>query len=141
MKKMVRTLCLIWWGIFGCAGILLFTGCSWKQEKPEKTNLAFTVVDEARLPDELLKLVAEMKEASFKMTYADSGYLYLCVGYGKQDSGGYSITVDDLYASGEMIYLDTSLIGPKQAKELGETPSYPYIVIKTPFEDKTVVFD
>ena len=129
MKKIVRTLCLIWLGIFGCAGILLFTGCSWKQEKPEKTNLAFTVVDEARLPEELLK------------TYADSGYLYLCVGYGKQDSGGYSITVDDLYASGEMIYLDTSLIGPKQAKELGETPSYPYIVIKTPFEDKTVVFD
>ena len=51
MKKMVRTLCLIWLGIFGCAGILLFTGCSWKQEKPEKTNLAFTVVDEARLPE------------------------------------------------------------------------------------------
>lgn len=141
MKKIARTLCLIWWGIFGCAGILLFTGCSWKQEKPEKTNLAFTVVDEARLPEELLKLVAEKKEASFKMTYADSDYLYLCVGYGKQDSGGYSITVDDLYASGEMIYLDTSLIGPKQAKELSKTPSYPYIVIKTPFEDKTVVFD
>ena len=40
-----------------------------------------------------------------------------------------------------MIYLDTSLIGPKQAKELSKTPSYPYIVIKTPFEDKTVVFD
>ncbi len=112
-----------------------------QQEKPEKINLAFTVVDEARLPEELLKLVAEKKEASFKMTYADSGYLYLCVGYGKQDSGGYSITVDDLYASGEMIYLDTSLIGPKQAKELSKTPSYPYIVIKTPFEDKTVVFD
>ena len=141
MKKIARTLCLIWLGIFGCAGILLFTGCSWKQEKPEKTNLAFTVVDEARLPEELLKLVAEKKEASFKMTYADSGHLYLCVGYGKQDSGGYSITVDDLYASGEMIYLDTSLIGPKQAKELSKTPSYPYIVIKTPFEDKTVVFD
>ena len=70
MKKMVRTLCLIWLGIFGCAGILLFTGCSWKQEKPEKTNLAFTVVDEARLPEELLKLVTEKKEASFKMTYA-----------------------------------------------------------------------
>ena len=34
--------------------------------------------DEARLPEELLKLVAEKKEASFKMTYADSGYLYLC---------------------------------------------------------------
>ena len=66
MKKIVRTLCLIWWGIFGCVGILLFTGCSWKQEKPEKTNLAFTVVDEARLPEELLKLVAEKKEASFK---------------------------------------------------------------------------
>ena len=53
MKKIVRTLCLIWLGIFGCTGVLFFTGCSWKQEKPEKTNLAFTVVDEARLPEEL----------------------------------------------------------------------------------------
>lgn len=141
MKKIARTLLPDLAGNIRMRWDTLFTGCSWKQEKPEKTNLAFTVVDEARLPEELLKLVAEKKEASFKMTYADSGYLYLCVGYGKQDSGGYSITVDDLYASGEMIYLDTSLIGPKQAKELGETPSYPYIVIKTPFEDKTVVFD
>lgn len=88
----------------------------------ENKSSPSSVVDEARLPEELLKLVTEKKEASFKMTYADSGYLYLCVGYGKQDSGGYSITVDDLYASGEMIYLDTSLIGPKQAKELAETP-------------------
>ena len=92
--------------------------------KAGETNLAFTVVDEARLPEELLKLVAEKKEASFKMTYADSGYLYLCWATESRTSGGYSITVDDLYASGEMIYLDTSLIGPKQAKELGETPSH-----------------
>lgn len=141
MEKNFRALCLIWLGIFGFSGMLLFTGCGWKAEKQEKINLAFTVVDEARLPEELLALVTEKKEAPFKMTYADSGYLYLCVGYGKQDSGGYSITVDDLYTTGEMIYVDTRLIGPKQAKDLGETPSYPYIVIKTPFEDKTVVFD
>ena len=97
-------------------------------------------MDEARLPEELLKLVAEKKEASFKMTYADSGYLYLCVGYGNR-TAALQYYSGRLYASGEMIYLDTSLIGPKQAKELSKTPSYPYIVIKTPFEDKTVVFD
>ena len=66
MKKIVRTLCLIWWGIFGCAGILLFTGCSWKQEKPEKTNLAFTVVDEAPLPEEITVLEEVTSQPAYK---------------------------------------------------------------------------
>ena len=140
MKKIARTLCLIWWGIFGCAGILLFTGCSWKQEKPEKINLAFTVVDEARLPEELLKLVAEKKEASFKMTYADSGYLYLCVGYGKQDSGGYSITVEQLYLSENTIVFDTELMGPAKGETGNSGPSCPYIVVKTEYLEEPVIF-
>ena len=140
MKKIVRTMCLIWLGIFGCTGILLFTGCSWKQEKPEKINLAFTVVDEARLPEELLKLVAEKKEASFKMTYADSGYLYLCVGYGKQDSGGYSITVPELYLTDNSIIVKTELKGPERSEPTGEEPSYPYIVLRTELLEEPVVF-
>ena len=74
-------------------------------------------------------------------TYADGGYLYLCIGYGKQETGGYSIAVNDLYETANAIYLDTSLIGPKEADGKNGNPSYPYLVIKTPFMDKTVVFD
>ncbi|MBQ7841551.1 MAG: protease complex subunit PrcB family protein [Lachnospiraceae bacterium] len=116
-------------------------GCSFTEDEEEKTNLEFTVVDEERLPEELGEMVEEKKGEAFKMTYADGGYLYLCIGYGKQETGGYSITVDDLYATENAIYLDTNLIGPKDVSQKGNQPSYPYIVVKTPFMDKTVVFD
>lgn len=120
---------------------VLMTGCSFGREEEEKTNLEFTVVDEERLPEELKKIVNEKKEEAFKLTYGDGGYLYLCVGYGKQETGGYSISVNALYTTQNALYVDTDLIGPKDAKEKGSGASYPYIVIKTPFVDKTVVFD
>ena len=107
---------------------LMFAGCSFGEKKEEQTQLEFTVVD-------------EKKAEPFKLTYGDSGYLYLCVGYGRQPSGGYSISVNALYATDNAVYLDTELTGPKDVSEQGENPSYPYIVIKMPFVDKTVVFD
>ncbi len=117
------------------------TGCKNKNDGEEKTNLEFTVVDEGRLPEELKKIVGEKKESPFNLTYADGGYMYLCVGYGRQNKGGYSIAVNDLYATQSEICLDVDLIGPKESEAAGSEPSYPYIVIKTPFVDKTVVFD
>lgn len=121
--------------------VVMLAGCSFGKEEEKKTNLEFTVVDEERLPDELKKLVEEKKQEAFKLTYADGGYLYLCIGYGKQETGGYSISVNELYATDNAIYLDTNLIGPKEADARGNSPSYPYLVVKTPFMDKTVVFD
>lgn len=132
------------WFLAGMLVIVLaavIAGCSFGDEAEEKTDLEFTVVDEARLPEALKEMVEEKKAETFKMTYADGGYLYLCVGYGKQATGGYSITVSDLYATENAIYLDTNLIGPKDASQKTGQPSYPYIVVKTPFMDKTVVFD
>ena len=67
---------------------LMFAGCSFGEKKEEQTQLEFTVVDEKRLPEELLEMVEEKKAEPFKLTYGDSGYLYLCVGYGRQPSGG-----------------------------------------------------
>lgn len=119
----------------------LSSGCTFGEKEEEKANLEFTVVDEERLPEELKEMIDDKKAEAFKMTFADGGYLYLCIGYGKQSTGGYSITVDDLYATENAIYLDTNLIGPKDVTEKGNQASYPYIVVKTPFMDKTVVFD
>ena len=92
-------------------------------------------------PEELKEIVEEKKENAFKLTYADEGYLYICTGYGKQDSGGYSITVDSLYETENAVYVNTNLLGPKAGTASGNSPSYPYIVIKVEFRDKTVVFD
>lgn len=120
----------------------MLSACGGETEKEEnRNNLEFTVVSEDRLPDELKEILDQKKESAFKLTYADEGYLYICVGYGKQESGGYSVTVNELYETDNAIYANTNLLGPKAGSSPGTSPSYPYIVLKIEFRDKTVVFD
>ena len=64
------------------------------------------------------------------MTYQSEDYLYIMVGYGLQNSGGYSIAVEGLTLAGEGICCETRLLGPDGGEELTTAVSYPYIVIK-----------
>lgn len=121
---------------------ILLTGCALgTKETTRLRDLEFTVVSEERLPEELKKLVDERKTAPFKVTYSDNEYLYICVGYGEQKTGGYSIAVDDLYLTDNAVYINTSLLGPGPEEVTGTALSYPYIVVKTEYLDKTVVFE
>ena len=121
---------------------LLLTGCGLGLHKTTKLrDLEFTVVSPELLPAELVQLIEERKTEAFKITYSDKEYLYLCVGYGRQETGGYSIAVDELYLSDESIHLDTSLLGPGPEEQKGDSPSYPFIVIKLEYMDETVEFD
>ena len=103
-------------------------------------DLEFTVVENAEVPEELLTIIEEKKSANFKLTYEDGGYLYIVVGYGEQNTGGYSIAVKELFLTSNAIYIDTNLIGPSKEEKITEAASYPYIVIKTEYLDKSVVF-
>lgn len=132
MKKIICFLVIMTMALFMCA-------CMDKKEE-EKKNLEFTVVTEERLPEELKEIIDSKKEKAFKLTYADGGYLYICIGYGKQETGGYSIAVNALYSTENAIYADMNLMGPKEVDKQS-VPSYPYLVLKTPFMDKAVVFD
>lgn len=121
---------------------LLLTGCGiGTSENTRLRDLEFTVVSEERLPEELKALVEERKTAEFKITYSDNEFLYICIGYGEQATGGYSIAVNDLYLTENAIYISTSLLGPGPEDKTGNSPSYPFIVVKTEFLDKTVVFE
>lgn len=118
------------------------TGCSISSGEPTKLrDLEFTVVSEEVLPEELKALVEERKTGEFKITYTDADALYICTGYGEQPTGGYSITVDELYLAEDAIYISTSLLGPASGETPPEAPSYPYLVVKTELLDKTVVFE
>lgn len=88
-------------------------------------------------------MVEEKKTQGFKMTYQDGGFLYICMGYGEQETGGYSIAVNALYETENAVYFDTTLLGPKPGENDGkkQSPSYPYVVVKTEMVEKPVVFD
>ena len=132
----------MWKRVFLIGIILIFlSGCSIQKNETEKLrDLEYTIAADKELPEELKEIVEEKKKESFKLTYESEGSLYLCVGYGEQATGGYSIAVNELYLSENAIYFDTSLIGPDSSETVAETASYPYPVVKTEYLDKPVVF-
>lgn len=122
--------------------IVVFPGCTMLSEERVKLNdLGFTVLSEEVIPQELKTIIDEKKSEPFKLTYSDEAYLYIVIGYGQQSSGGYSIAVNELYLAEESIYVNTTLLGPEQKDAGNKTPSCPYIVLKTDFIDKPVVFE
>ena len=145
MKKNMQE--LIRYGILATGFLVpcLLAGCGRHRDPMEKIkDLEFTVLAEENIPEELRTVIEEKKSSAFKVTYQDNGFLYICVGYGQQVSGGYSITVNALYLTDNAIYADTTLLGPDPADpatEKKKAPSCPYIVLKTEFIDKPVVFE
>lgn len=131
------------WKVLGAVAICVWalTACTFGQKKTDKLrDLDFTVVSDDRLPEELKAILEDKKQNEFKITYTDDKYLYICIGYGEQQTGGYSISVRELYLTENAIYVDTDLLGPSATEVIKETLSYPYIVIKIEYLDKTVVF-
>jgi len=118
------------------------TGCKTEDTDVKKIkDLEFTVVEDADLPGELKEIIDEKKEEPFKLSYSNKDYLYIVVGFGKQNSGGYSIAVDELYLSSNAIYIDTNLIGPTQDDMVSQGVTYPYVVVKLELRDEMVVFE
>lgn len=132
----------MWKRVFLIGMILIFlSGCSIQTNRTEKLkDLEYTIVEKEELPEELCDILEEKKKESFKLTYEAEGALYLCVGYGEQATGGYSISVNELYLSENAVYFDTNLIGPEASEHASEAVSYPYLTVKTEYLDKPVVF-
>jgi len=120
---------------------LLFTACGAAENVQEDgQKLDFTVVEDADLPEELRTVIEDKKETAFKLTYSCNGYLYIVQGYGEQKTGGYSITVDRLNEAENVLYFETTLMGPQKDEEVSSAVTYPYIVVKVEDKDKSVVF-
>jgi len=132
--------------IYVCAAALimgaLLAGCTFlSEERIKLRDLEFTVLSEDKIPEELKALIEEKKQSPFRFTYSDKENLYICTGYGEQETGGYSIAVNELYQTDTAVYVSTSLLGPEASEKGNRTPSYPYIVIKTEYLEQTVVFE
>lgn len=132
-KKMILYgMILVLIGVMGCSKEKLST------DKEE--NIDFTVLEQSEVPVKLAEKIADKKEKGFKMTYIEEEYMYLAIGYGKQPTGGYSISVKELYSTKNSICIKTSLIGPNENDMVLKAITYPYIVIKLEKIDKDVIW-
>lgn len=122
--------------------VLLLSGCGMIMGGEEtRVPMDFTVVEQEEIPEELKKLIEEHKTEEMQVVFEDNGFLYAVRGYGQQETGGYSIAVDECTESEEYIYIATTLIGPEQGENLSRDPSYPVIVVKMEGRDKEIIFE
>lgn len=122
--------------------IFCFAGCGVSSSGGAKVaDVDYTVVSEEKIPQELKEKIEAKKEADFKMTYESGEDFYIVRGYGQQETGGYSIAVNELYQTINSVYFKTTLIGPGESQEIKKAPSYPYIVVRTGKQTANVVFD
>ena len=118
------------------------TGCKSVNTDVKKIkDLEFTVVEDPDVPGELKEFIDEKKAVPFKMTYTNKDSLYIVVGYGEQRTGGYSVTVDELYLTKNAIYINTNLVGPSKDASVSQSLTYPYVVVKLERRDEKVVFE
>ena len=126
--------------IIALSCIFILAGCgSFGRKETKIRDLEFVVVSESAIPEELFFTLEEMKAESFHHIYSDRENLYICVGYGEQKHSGYSIAVEELYLTDKAIHAKTTLIGPEKKDLKRNTPSYPYIVLKTEYLEQTVI--
>lgn len=119
----------------------LLPACGIEETDTEKLkDLSYDILETKEIPEEFLNVIEEKKETVFKLTYTDKEYLYIAEGYGVQETGGYSIAVNDCYLTKNAVYFDTTLIGPSKGEKINQVKSYPYIVIRTKYLEKNVVF-
>lgn len=134
MKKWLEVMVLLM--VFS----MLAGGCVMQQGKEKLEALEFTVTKQQDLPAALQEQIEKKKEENFSLTYSDNEYLYLARGYGIQETGGYSISVDDCYRTENAICVKTTLHGPQVGEDVAKSPSYPYLVIKLELRSEPVIF-
>ena len=135
-KKIVRGISL---GMVLCV-MGMTGGCVLQQGNEKLQDLEYTVVKPEEVPETLKNQIEEEKEAGFSLTYSDEAYLYIARGYGQQETGGYSIAVEECYLAENAICVETVLQGPQVGEKVHKEPSYPYIVLKTELREEKVVF-
>ena len=119
-KKICESICLT-------LLIALLGGCMFMEASDEKIkDRSFVIVNEEALPEEIRSIIETKKTEAFQMAYHETNATYIILGYGMQETSGYSIQVNEVYEG-----KDADLIGPRKNDVVENEPSYPYVIIKT----------
>lgn len=117
---------------------MLLTGCTVvKSDTKKEKDLDYTVTDYHEVPKEVQKIIDERKEDKFTTVYSDKENTYILIGYGKKETEGYQIRLDELYESTTDVYVKTTFLGPEDINE-AKNVTYPYIIIKIEYTDKNI---
>ena len=124
----------------------LLSGCSFGTIEEQKTgDVTYEIVKKEEIPEQLKEEIKEAGKKEMWISYADTGnegrYLYIVRGYGRQETTGYSIEVNECYETEHTVVVRTTLLGPQKKEKTHKKKPYPYIVIKIPYTDKQIIYE
>ena len=124
----------------------LLSGCSFGTIEEQKTgDITYEIVKKEEIPEQLKEEIKEAGKKEMWISYADTGnegrYLYIVRGYGRQETTGYSIEVNECYETEHTVVVRTTLLGPQKKEKTHKKKTYPYIVIKIPYTDKQIIYE
>ena len=112
-------------------------------KEPKIRDVPYNIVRKDEVPEELKQEIETSKKTEMWLSYAErekgQGDLYIVRGYGRQETPGYSIQVDSFYETENTLVMRTTLLGPEKEKHKKQT--YPYIVIKTAYTGKQIIYE
>ena len=111
----------------------------------DRGEIEYEIVKKEEIPEKLKEEIAEAEKSEMWISYADTGnegrYLYIVRGYGRQETTGYSIEVNECYETEHTVVVRTTLLGPQKKEKTHRKKTYPYIVIKIPYTDKQIIYE
>lgn len=118
--------------------LLIACGCTViKSDNEKKKDVDYTITYYNQVPDEVKKIIDEKKAEKFSAVFSDPENTYILIGFGRKESDGYSISLDEIYESDTDIFVKTTFKGPEEVAKIKEE-TYPYIIIKIEYTEKSV---
>lgn len=124
------------------AAALLSSGCSARRADREKTGeLEYETVDGPELPETLRQKIEKEKDEPFLLAYGDGRRLYIALGYGEQESGGYSVRIEEVYETEDAVCIRTCLTGPDEGEEVLREADYPWAALEADYTEKRILWE
>lgn len=118
---------------------LLSGGCGLYREEAGGWPRSYEETAEEELPEALKERISGEREEPFLAAYGDGTWLYIAVGYGRQETGGYTVRVESLTETEHTLRIRASLTGPGSDAEAAGAAGAPFAAVRTAYTEKRII--
>lgn len=124
--------------------LMMVTSCGEKQ-KPKRTyesmqDAVYEIVSGSNVPHKVNEKIFKERDKGFGFSYRDNEGMYIAFGFGRQNTGGFSIQLAAVKENEDEILIEAKLIAPAPEEVVSTSPSYPYMILKMEDTEKNVEF-
>ena len=103
-------------------------------------DAVYEIVSGSNVPHKVNEKIFKERDKGFGFSYRDNEGMYIAFGFGRQNTGGFSIQLAAVKENEDEILIEAKLIAPAPEEVVSTSPSYPYMILKMEDTEKNVEF-